>query len=87
MSKQTFKKFLHFFFFSRDLQGAPGAWNYSFHTLFKIHYKKRNPYSITLKLSTDKRHIKTNSNTKFCMNSINAHNVISTLKIINFKRK
>ena len=31
---------------------------------------KINPYSITLKIDTDKQHIKANSHTKFCMNLI-----------------
>ena len=65
MSKQAFEKNSSFFL----LKGPPGGiggLNYSFCTLSKMCYKTRNPYSISLKLDTNKK----NSCIKFCMNLI-----------------
>jgi len=50
MSKQTFEKKFFIFIILRDSWGLDN----SFHTLFKLCYKTRNNYSITLTFGTDK---------------------------------
>ena len=75
MNKQTFEKNSSFFFSSSGRSGSLPS--IIFRTLFKIRYKTRNPYLITLKFGTDKQHIKGNSQTKFCMNLINFQAVIN----------
>jgi len=54
--------------------GGSGGLDYSFH---KNCFKTINLYSITLKLGTDKQHVKANFHTKFCMNLINVQDAVN----------